>query len=152
MLWRFGTGESSVEAQRTAALEACSTAIDIADSMDTDHASFAEDAAAAIAYGLQTMVTDDPKVATWAAQRAYDSVDRVALMRMDEDGVEWTEEEILCHPAIQRELTRQWDTLDFLRATGGTARLSRDDIAMLREAAQQQAQSMFSDYEDENHP
>lgn len=145
LLWGFGAGEPWGEVDRAAALEACVMAMDLASDADSDDASFAEDAAAAIAYGLQAMVSDDPNEPAWAAQRAYDSVDHFVLMRMDDLDVEWTEQEILAHPAIQRELRRQGDALAFLEASRGEAQIRRDEVTALRGVAEDQALTMFSD-------
>jgi uncharacterized protein YjaG (DUF416 family) len=143
LLWRYG-GESRVGAEdRGAALSACETSIRSAADEGTDDALFAENAAAAIAYGLRAMGTSDPQEPGWAAQRAYDTVDHFVLMEEADRGVEWSEEQILAHAVVQRELQRQRDDVGALEALAAKGGRDEGEIARLRDGARWQAPSMF---------
>lgn len=144
LLWTYGAAGQADDQMRDAALSACEASIRVAADEDTDDAFFAENAAAAIAYGLRAMRSGDAQEPGWAAQRAYDSVDHYVLMEEADRKAEWSEAEVLAHAVVQRELRRQLDDVAALEALaakgGGDAR----EIARLRDAASQQALSMFS--------
>jgi hypothetical protein len=113
----------------------------------TDAAFFAENAAAAIAYGLRAIASEDPNETVWAAQRAYDTVDRYVMKEERDLGVEWTEAKIRAHPVIQQELQRQLNDIKTLQTLSGANVTEQDNkikLAKLREVAQEQAQSILS--------
>ncbi len=107
---------------RQQAVEACMAAIQRAE-IDTEVALFASDAAAAIAHGLRAITDRDPREAAWAAQRAYDTVFRLAKSQSTAtDSVA----NIDAHPVVQQELERQVNdivTLKNLQMMTGTIRI-----------------------------
>lgn len=107
------------------------------------HAFLAENAAAAIAYGLRAIESGDPRDSAWAGQRGYDTVDRFAMVQESVGGIQWTEEQILAHPAVQKELQRQLDDIEALESLGGGTPPQWETISKLREVARQQALSIF---------
>ncbi|HVV81526.1 MAG TPA: DUF416 family protein [Kofleriaceae bacterium] len=68
-----------------------------------DEQAHADDAASAIAYTLRALESGEPQEAAWAARRAYESADYHVVHRLGIEG----ESQILAHPDVQRELSRQ---------------------------------------------
>lgn len=142
-LWRYGAGEPSIEGERMALLESCVGAQAIAAHTDTDLSFFAENAAAVIEHGLNAIAAATPTETGWAAQRAYDTVDHFALMEERELDADWTEPEILGHPAVQQELNRQLRTIATLQSFPDAAEYNRSAVEQLREGARRQASSVL---------
>ncbi|WP_242395997.1 DUF416 family protein [Anaeromyxobacter oryzisoli] len=143
LLWKYGGGDREEDAEREDALLACETSIRTAADEGTDDALFAENAAAAIAYGLRAMRSSDPREPGWAAERAYDTVDYFVLMEDADRGVEWSEEQILSHTVVQRELQRQRDDIAALEAMAANGGRDEGEIGRLRDNARAQALSIF---------
>jgi uncharacterized protein YjaG (DUF416 family) len=141
LVWAVGGGDAVDIMKRDSALGECMTAIQTAAADGSDQAFFAENAAASIAYGLRAIGSDDPKEPAWAAQVAYDTVDRYAMMEERELDIEWTEEQILAHPVVQRELERQLKCINMLEALVGSS--VKEDVVKLRKITEQQALSVF---------
>ena len=78
---------------------------------DTDpdlSSAVAEDAAAAAVYTLRLLHDGNSQNAIWAAQRAYETADRGALLRIGLRQIHRSNEKsILNHPIVQMELQRQ---------------------------------------------
>lgn len=110
-------------------------AVHVASDAATDEAFFAENFAGAVAYGLLGVIQEDSSQFAWAAQRAYDSVDRYVLSVERDAAQHWNEDEVLAHPVIQRELLRQRHDLQSLRRAG----LSDDSVAAFIENARRRA-------------
>ena len=78
----------------------------------------AEDAGAAVAYALRCRQNGRGQEAAWSARRAYEALDRYVINREDIDvNVPGAETQVLAHPLVQAELTRQLRDLQDL-ATG----------------------------------
>ena len=77
----------------------------------------AEDAVASVLYALRTMVTGECQEAAWAARRSYEAVDDyvVSSMKIDLQKKD-SEVEVLGHPLVQLELSRQLRDLDKLQS------------------------------------
>jgi uncharacterized protein YjaG (DUF416 family) len=68
----------------------------------------AEDAVASLAYTLRSMATGDPQESAWAARRAYEAADQLAILDLAREGSELPDERrLLIHSAVQKELARQ---------------------------------------------
>lgn len=111
---------------------------------DADAAFFAENAAASIAYGLRATASDDPSEPAWAAQRAYDTVDRFVMMQERSAGAEWGETRIRSHPVVQQELQRQANDIEKLETLGNAREQGEAKLMELRKLARHQAESIFS--------
>ena len=102
----------------------------------------ADDAAAALVYAIQSMVTDGTQEAAWSARRAYDALDRVVMD--GEPGIVVTElvaQRVLEHPLVQAELLRQRRDLDDLLGLGD--RDVRELAAQLRDRSKEEAGVFF---------
>lgn len=109
----------------------------------TEAAFFAENAAAAIAYGLEAIVSANSSDLAFAGQRAYDTVDRFVMLQERDLGAEWTETQILAHPIIQRELQRQLNDMTTLEGLNSAIKQDTAKLTKLRETAQHEARSIF---------
>jgi uncharacterized protein YjaG (DUF416 family) len=69
---------------------------------------WAEDAAAAVAYALRCRQNGQSQEAAWAARRAYEALDNFVIGK---EGIDPSraraEEQVLSHPLVQAELSRQ---------------------------------------------
>ena len=69
---------------------------------------YAEDAVASLAYALRCRRTEQAQEAAWAARRAFEAVDEFVIATEGMDPAEdRTGEQILSHPLVQAELSRQ---------------------------------------------
>jgi uncharacterized protein YjaG (DUF416 family) len=112
-----------------------------------DHA-LADDAASAVAYAIRSALTADSQESMWAAQRAYEAADQIAIRLLKaEIGTPEAETQIQSHPIVQRELVRQASDLDLLRrdrigdvkqASFTTALVSNDEAATLARSSAQE--------------
>jgi hypothetical protein len=68
----------------------------------------AEDAIASLSYAIRCLATADPQEAAWAARRAYEAADQLAIFDLagDDKGLP-AEEALIFHPIVQTELERQ---------------------------------------------
>ena len=97
---------------------------------------YATDAGAAVTFAIRTWLSCDPQEAVYAAQRVYDAVDNA----VNSESFSYLEEEqILCHPLIQRELSRQKYDLEQLE----TSVAQQTVINELRFKAQEDALTVF---------
>ena len=96
---------------------------------------YADDAASAIAYTLRALDGGQSQEVAWAARRAYEAADHHVTHRL---GIE--ELQVLAHPIVQREFSRQRRDLDELlgAAEGSTALFAR-----LRDRAKAEASMFF---------
>lgn len=68
----------------------------------------AQDAVSSLAYTLGSLVTGDPQASTWAARRAYEAADQLAIAELAPRSTEYPDEnKVLAHSAVQTELARQ---------------------------------------------
>jgi uncharacterized protein YjaG (DUF416 family) len=139
LLWRLGAAGAIQENDRREAVDQCMAVIRHAEQVDTEDALLASDAVAAIAYGLRAIGSDDPSEAAWAAQRAYDTVFRFAE---GQRGQRRSATDIDTDPVVQQELERQISDIATLKSLSPVE--STETIDKLRQAARQQAQTIFS--------
>lgn len=67
----------------------------------------AEDALASLCYSIRVKIAPTAQEAAWSLRRGYEAADQAAIYLLRRDGREPTEGEILTHPIVQRELSRQ---------------------------------------------
>jgi len=67
----------------------------------------ADDAAAALAYALRSLIDPSPQEAAWAARRAYESADNLVIQRTGVEIGGEAENRVIEDPLIQSELERQ---------------------------------------------
>jgi len=105
---------------------------------------YAEDAAAAIAYGLRVLNKGDSQEAAWAARRVYEALDHFVINTsgVDGDGPD-VEEQVLQHPLVQAELKRQRRDLEALVVAHSQSRDTRATIDSLRKMAMSEASTFF---------
>lgn len=106
-----------------------------------DECTYAEHAAAAVAYAIRAQLTEDPQEAAWAARQVYEALDFRVTTRDDIDlNAPGAEQRIVGDPLIQQELTRQQRDLEALsrRADEPTA-----VAALIRQQAEQAAPEVF---------
>lgn len=144
-IWQYGVKGWSDKDVRSQLLEKCMAAIQCAADAETEAGFFAENAAAAIAYGLRSIDAGDPKEAAWAGQAAYDNVDRFVLIKEQNMNANWSEVEILENPVIQREFRRQLKDIESLRRLSKDSNLLADVIWQLRQNARLESESVFSE-------
>jgi uncharacterized protein YjaG (DUF416 family) len=93
---------------------------------------YAEDAVAATAYTLRTLLSSDAKEAGWAARRCYEAVDLAAQGKIDfQPGNKNSEFQLLSHPLIQSELARQEEDMSDLECLSS----NEDVFSKIRERA-----------------
>jgi hypothetical protein len=143
-LWRDVRGEwmTAREAQAVAD-QAMRLVPSEEDGWDEDSQPYAEDAAAAVAYGLRARLTNDPQEAAWAARRVYESADHFAVtVSRQTSGNHPDEQAILAHPVVQAELARQ--TRD-LAELAELAKSATDDtqLVQMRQRSEREAESFF---------
>ena len=98
-------------------LRECMVLIPIDEGSHPDEARFAyEDAVSSFAYAYRAALSGAAQEAAWAARRVYEAADRAALLETapSSRGKE-QESEILSHPVIQAELTREQKDLESLQ-------------------------------------
>ena len=123
-LWRQVESELSSNAVETEGqIEAVLALISDEDS-SAAYGAQAEDAAAALAYALRSVMDPNPQEAAWTARRAYECVDNLVISRESVEIGGPAEERIVQDPLIQSELARQREDLE-------TATLSALDPAIL---------------------
>jgi hypothetical protein len=102
-----------------------------------DEQAYADDAASAIAYTLGALDTGEAQEAAWAARRAYEAADHYVVHRL---GVA-SESQVLAHPIVQGELSRQRrDLVELLGAPQGSPEL----FARFRDRARAEAPAFFA--------
>lgn len=68
----------------------------------------AEDAIATLSYAISCLATGNPQDAAWAAQRAFEAADQLAIFGLAGDNKNLPPEEaLLSHPIVQTERERQ---------------------------------------------
>jgi uncharacterized protein YjaG (DUF416 family) len=76
----------------------------------------ADDALSSLAYAIRCLINPDPQEAAWAARRAYEAADQVAIRVLGiQPGLMNAEAAIKSHGLVQRELARQRSDLSLLR-------------------------------------
>jgi hypothetical protein len=80
---------------------------------------YAQDAAIAVTYALQTWQTADTRSAVLCLEQAYNVVDNYVLNQTVPDGIiiEQTENEIVQNAIVQAELARQCQNIELCRKT-----------------------------------
>lgn len=99
----------------------------------------ADDALSSLAYAIRCLLTPEPQEAAWAARRAYEAADQVAIRVLHvQPGLPKTEAAIKSQDFVQRELARQRSDLTLLR-TGSVDEVQRqafvDHLLTEQEAA-----------------
>jgi uncharacterized protein YjaG (DUF416 family) len=79
----------------------------------------ADDAIASLCYTVRHLLNGDPQEAAWAARRSYNAADQAATKLLDIDLVPESEKQILSHPTVQRELSRQERDIGLLKGQSG---------------------------------
>jgi uncharacterized protein YjaG (DUF416 family) len=139
-LWRDVEGEEMSDDQIQEDLTACLELIPGENERQwSSLRAYAEDAVAAVAYALRTRQSGESQETAWAARRSYEALDHFVVSQEAIDTNEpGTEERIIAHPLVQKELARQWQDLDELEKLIHEPRRHRS-IAMLRAKAQAEA-------------
>lgn len=143
-IWTHGHGLEFKSQSIDEMLETSMSAVLDAGRQDSNAAFFAENAAAAIVYGLRCIKSMSPEEAAWACQRAYDTVDRFVLMQEAQNDKDMSEVEIISHPIIQKELSRQLESIEWLKRINNKSDEMNEPLLRLRKAAEEQAESIFS--------
>src|SRR5260221_8376497 len=102
-----------------------------------DEQAYADDAASAIAYTLRALEDGESQEAAWAARRAYEAADHHVSHRLGIEG----ESQVLSHPIVQAELSRQRRNLEEL--LGGRDE-SAGPFVRLRDRARTEAPEFFA--------
>ena len=75
----------------------------------------AEDAVACLVYTLESLQKSDLQEAAWAARRAYESADQLAILDLEDGSRGFPDEQVLLkHPFVQQELERQERDFDLI--------------------------------------
>jgi hypothetical protein len=101
-----------------------------------DEQAYADDAASAIAYALRTLDSGESQEAAWAARRAYEAADHHVMYRLGLEG----ESQVLAHPVVQTELSRQHRDIEELL---GAPESSTELFVRLRDRAKAEASTFF---------
>lgn len=114
-VWQHLLGDKMSGEQVRADLQRCMELIPGEDDEPwVDEQAYADDAASAIAYTLRAIESGEPQEAAWAARRAYEAADHYVIHRLGIEG----ESQVLAHPIIQAELSRQRRDLEELLGAG----------------------------------
>ncbi len=101
---------------------------------------YADDATAAVLYCLRFMLSGDQQEAIWAANRAYEVADNFVVNRTDHNIISRANElEILHHPIIQNELSRQLRDLQELHFSSTEINAFQSLCHNLRQRAKKEA-------------
>jgi uncharacterized protein YjaG (DUF416 family) len=137
-VWQHLRGDEMSIEQLHAELSRCMALIPGEDDEPwVDEQPYAEDAASAIAYTLRALDSGEPQEAAWAARCAYEAADHHVMHRLGVEG----EPQILAHPVIQAEFSRQRGDLDELLGAGQE---SAELFIRLRERARMDAPTFFA--------
>ncbi len=120
-------------------IRACEAAIPVDDGgLEID----GSDAGAAVTYACRCLRSGESQDAAWAARRAYEALDTYLLAQHGHRaGTAIDEVQLLRHPLIQAELTRQRRDVDELAAASAHDRLQV--IRRLRDRAHDEARAFF---------
>jgi uncharacterized protein YjaG (DUF416 family) len=136
-VWRHLLGDEMSTEQVRAELSRCMALIPGEDDEPwMDEQAYADDAASAIAYTLRALEIGEPQEAAWAARRAYEAADHHVTHRLRVEG----ESQVLAHPIIQVELSRQHRDLEELL---GARQESAELFTHLRERARAEGADFF---------
>lgn len=144
-LWANAQSETldSRQVQKDADLSMSLLPIDSAATWVPEQA-WAEDAVAALAYALHCQLSGLSQDAAWSARRAYEAVDNFVVAQQETaPNSAQAEEQILAHPLIQRELSRQQRDLEELLTA--TARNLISISQQIHQRAQAESKSVFQD-------
>ena len=122
-LWSALTGKAMSPEEITVHLETCMSLIPAEDDEPWfEEQAYAEDAGAALAYALRTLAGGKSEDAAWAARRSYEAVDHYLThhLGLDSSGP-GGEEQLMRHPLMQAELSRQRRDLGELQQTPDAA-------------------------------
>jgi uncharacterized protein YjaG (DUF416 family) len=104
------------------------------------YAAPAEDALASLAYAIRYILDPNPQEAEWAARRAYEISDQVAIAKLGMDPLRELESLILADAIVQRELGRQIRDLGLLEQ-------SDTQLALVAVEALARAEPLLTDEE-----
>jgi uncharacterized protein YjaG (DUF416 family) len=102
-----------------------------------DEQPYADDAASAIAYTLRAVKSGEPQESAWAARLAYEAADHHVIHRLDIE----SESQVLAHPIVQSELSRQRRDLEELLEAREE---SRGLFVRFRDRARTEAPTFFA--------
>jgi uncharacterized protein YjaG (DUF416 family) len=137
-LWQHLLGDEMGVSDIDAALSRCMALIPDEDVEPwIDEQAFADDAVSATAYALETLKSGEPQESAWAGRRAFEAAGYHVSHRL---GVE-SYSDVVAHPVVQRELSRQRRDLDELLA----ARQEPPELVVrLRDRARTEAATFFA--------
>ena len=137
-VWQHLLGDEMSTEQIRLALSRCMALIPGEDDEPwLNEQAYADDAASAIAYTLRALENGEPQDAAWAARRAYEAADHHVIYRLGIEG----EAQVLAHPIVQAEFSRQRrDLEELLRARQDSAEL----FIRLRDRARTEAPAFFT--------
>jgi uncharacterized protein YjaG (DUF416 family) len=136
-VWQHVIGEEMSVDQMDLALSRCLALIPDEDDEPWIHEqAYADDAASAIAYALQTLKVGEPQESAWAARRAYEAAGYFVTHRL---GIE-SNSQVQAHPIVQSELSRQRRDLDELLEA---RQESRELVVRFRDRARAEAAEFF---------
>jgi hypothetical protein len=102
---------------------------------------YAQDAAASVAYAIGARLTDDPQEAAWAARRAFEAVDYFVMSQIDSTTIMGEHLRFaLSQPIVQAELRRQQADLQDLQLASAEKSLWASVISKLRDRARRDAE------------
>jgi hypothetical protein len=137
-VWQHLLGDEMSTEQIRAELGRCMALIPGEDDEPwVEEQAYADDAASAMAYTLRALDTGEPQEAAWAARRAYEAADHHVMHRLGVDG----ETQVLAHPIVQAEFSRQRRDLDEIL---GARRESAGLFVRLRDRAKAEAPAFFA--------
>lgn len=98
-----------------------------------------DDALGSLVYAIRTIETGKAQEAAWSGRRAYAAADQAAIRLLEvQTGLPETEQALLAHPVVQRELQRQVEDLASISDIQGlrsralqSALLTQEEIAAL---------------------
>lgn len=136
-VWQHLLGDEMSTEQIRAELSRCMSLIPGEDDEPwLDEQAYADDAASAIAYTLRALDGGEPQEAAWAARRAYEAADHYVMHRLGVEG----ESQVLAHPIVQSEFSRQRRDLEEILGTRPDAGL----FVRLRDRARAEAPAFFA--------
>jgi uncharacterized protein YjaG (DUF416 family) len=143
-LWQDLEGDPMDPDELQRALDRCETLIPDEDEGGwVEGQAQAEDAAAALAYALDSRHSGSAQAAALAGRRAYEALEHLVINR---EGIDLTrptaEEQVLSHPLISAELARQHRDLDELLGVTDETGIP-GIVSRLRDRARAEASAVF---------
>ena len=127
LAWAESDDAAALESARVAA----EALVPAEDDDWVEASTYAQNAAAAVAYALRTRLTDHPQEAAWAARQVYDAADHAAQQRVEG----FDEDALAAQPVVQEALAGIAADLETALA---------EDVQRLREQAMRGAATLAS--------